>query len=383
MVARSTVYLPLAGEWGAAGQEPVSAASAGNFVFTSGVPGIDAHTGRLAPDADSQCALAFDNLLAVLDRAGAGPDSIGLLSVFVPGRDRFAWFEERWGKLFPGPFRPARKIDHVPLPEGEAVQLMAACVLGETSVPIEVPGLCIDARIPLGARMGPVLFSSAVGAQDPMSGGRPDEVPAQIDRAFANMRLFMETAGGSSAGINHVWIFLEDFEFQPRMVDRWVADFPTFGDRPARKTLPYAFGDGTAIELQFTGYLGERRKNYEIAGVDHQDPIPMGSSIGPLLQSSGLYGIDAGTGRALAGLEPQLDAALANLDALLREAGATKDGVAHLTVMLQDFADAPAISVRLAAAFPDRDRSPALKFVRFRMDGQWRVQLHATAVIAP
>jgi len=79
------------------------------------------------------------------------------------------------------------------------------------------------------------------------------------------------------------------------MVERWVKDYPNFGDRPARKTLPYDLAGETQIQVQLTGRLGAKRKNYEVPGVGHDDPIPMGSSIGPLLQSSGMFGIDPAT----------------------------------------------------------------------------------------
>ena len=88
---------------------------------------------------------------------------------------------------------------------------------------------------------------------------------------------------------------MKDFTHQPAMVERWVNDYPNFGDRPARKTVPYDLAGDTQIQVQLTGYLGARRKNYEVPGIGHEDPIPMGSSCGPLLQSSGMFGIDPAT----------------------------------------------------------------------------------------
>src|SRR6478672_2879717 len=131
------------------------------------------------------------------------------------------------------------------------------------------------------------------------------------------MKSLMQAAGGADAEINHVWVFMKDFAFQPAMVERWVRDYPKFGDRPARKTLPYDLAGDTQIQLQLTGYLGGSRINYEVPGVGHDDPIPMGSSIGPLLQSSGMFGIDPATGKRVEGLEAQLEKALRNIRGLL------------------------------------------------------------------
>ena len=150
----------------------------------------------------------------------------------------------------------------------------------------------------MGAKLGPMVFSSVIAPEDPADGKLVQGAQPQITRAFDNMKLFMKAAGGSDGQINHAWVFMKDFAFQHDMVERWVKDYPNFGDRPSRKTLPYDLAGESQIQVQLTGRLGGRRKNYEVPGVGHDDPIPMGSSIGPLLQSSGMFGIDPATGAA-------------------------------------------------------------------------------------
>ncbi len=203
----------------------------------------------------------------------------------------------------------------------------------------------------------------------------------QIDCAFENMKRFMKSAGGSDSDINHVWVFMKDFAWQPDMVKRWVKDYPNFGNRPARKTLPYDLAGETQIQVQLTGVLGGKRRNYEIPGVGHDDPIPMASSIGPLLQSSGIFGIDPATGKRVEGLQAQLDKGLRNIRALLDQTNSAAENILHLTVMLQDYADAPQVSAALRDLFPDDERAPAIKFITYRMPAHWRVQFHLTAVI--
>jgi 2-iminobutanoate/2-iminopropanoate deaminase len=378
---RKSVSLPLAKEWLQRGQEPVTATRIGNMIYTSGVPGIDRRSGQLAIGAERQFAAAFDNLTALLEAAGAGPESVGLLTVWIPDRTNRVHINKDWLSLYPGTNRPARKTNQAPLPDGLEVQLMAACVLGETRVPIEIPGLSHKDPLPMGAKLGPMVFSSVIAPEDPANGTLAKGALPQIDRAFDNMKLFMQAAGGSDAGINHAWVFMKDFAFQHDMVERWVRDYPDFGDRPARKTLPYDLAGDSQIQVQLTGRLGDSRKNYEVPGVGHDDPIPMGSSIGPLLQSSGMFGIDPATGKRVEGLEAQLDKALRNIRGLLDQAGTTPASIAHLTVMLQDYADAPRVSAALREMFPDAENAPALKFITYRMPAHWRVQFHVTAIM--
>jgi 2-iminobutanoate/2-iminopropanoate deaminase len=379
---RKSVSLPLAKEWLERGQEPVTAARIGNMIYTSGVPGIDRRSGQLASGAERQFAAAFDNLTALLEMAGAGPEAVGLVTVWIPDRTNRVHINKDWLSLYPGANRPARKTNQAPLPNGLEVQLMAACVLGETRVPVEIPGLSHKDPLPMGAKLGPMVFSSVIAPEDPANGQLAQGALPQIDRAFENMKLFMKAAGGSDAGINHAWVFMKDFAFQHDMVDRWVRDYPNFGDRPARKTLPYDLAGDSQIQVQLTGRLGASRKNYEVPGVGHDDPIPMGSSIGPLLQSSGMFGIDPATGKRVEGLEAQLDKALRNIRGLLDQAGTTPDSIAHLTVMLQDYGDAPRVSAALRELFPDPENAPALKFITYRMPAHWRVQFHVTAITA-
>jgi 2-iminobutanoate/2-iminopropanoate deaminase len=378
---RKSVSLPLAGEWVERGQEPITATRIGNMVYTSGVPGIDRRSGQLPTGAERQFAAAFDNLTAVLEAADAGPQSVGLLTVWIPDRANRAYINKDWLRLYPGTDRPARKTNQAPLPQGMEVQLMAACVLGETRVGIEIPGLSHKDPLPMGAKFGPMVFSSVIAAEDPADGKLVQGALPQIERVFDNMKLFMQAAGGSDAQINHAWVFMKDFTFQHAMVERWVRDYPKFGDRPARKTLPYDLSGDSQIQVQLTGRLGAARKNYEVPSIGHDDPIPMGSSIGPLLQSSGMFGIDPATGKRVEGLEAQLDRALGNIRGLLDQAGTTPDSIAHLTVMLQDYGDAPRISAALGELFPDPENAPALKFIAYRMPAHWRVQFHVTAIM--
>ncbi len=380
-MTRKTVYLPLAKEWLAVGQEPIAAARIGNMIFTSGVPGIDLSTGGLPRGAEKQFELAFENLVALLKLAGAGPDEIGLLTVFIPDRTNRAYINKDWLKLFPGPNRPARKTNQAPLPKGMEVQLMAAAFVGETRVPLEIPGLSHKDPLPMGARLGQVVFSSVIAPEDPKDGKLVAGPLQQIDRCFENMKLMMKAAGGDDSGINHAWVFMKDFAHQPAMVERWVKDYPTFGDRPARKTVPYDLAGDTQIQVQLTGYVGASRINYEVPGVGHDDPIPMGSSIGPLLQSSGMFGIDPATGKRVEGLEAQLDIGLRNVLSLLEQAVTRREAVGHLTVMLQDFSDAPKIAEAIDRVFPNPQRAPAVKLVNYRMPQHWRVQFHVTAIM--
>jgi 2-iminobutanoate/2-iminopropanoate deaminase len=364
------------------GQPPISAVCMGDLVFTSSVPGVDLTNGKTPSDAESQFAIAFQNLRDLLRKAGAGPDSIGLITVYTPGREGRAFINKPWLEMFPDDEnRPARKTNHAPLPNGLEVQLQAIAVLNAERQSIGVPGLKHKDPLPMGARLGSYVFSSVFAPEDPATGKPVEGALAQIKRAFDNGALFMEQAGGSEDDINHYWVFMKDFQWQPAMVEEWVRRWPTFGDRPARKTLPYELPASSEIQLQLTGVLGAQRTNFEVPGVGHHDPIPMASRVGPLFQSSGIYGVDPADGKVVEGMEPQTDMVQLITQRVLEQAGGSADDVAALTVMVQSFDDVPYFNKRLTELFPDPETAPALHFVNYGMPDKWHVQFHVTAVL--
>ena len=379
---RKVVHLDVPQSAFPVGQPSISAVCMGDLVFTSSVPGVDPVSGQIPEDPESQFANAFENLRRLLDEAGAGPESVGLISVYTPGREGRAFINKPWLAMYPNDNdRPARKTNHAPLPNGLAVQLQAIAVVNATRQPIAVPGLKHKDPLPMGARLGPYVFSSVFAPEDPATGKPVEGAIAQIKRAFDNCGLFMKEAGGSENDINHFWVFMKDFQWQPAMVEEWVRRWPTFGDRPARKTLPYELPASSEIQLQLIGVLGATRSNFEVPGIGHHDPIPMASRVGPLFQSSGIYGVDAADGQVVEGMEKQTDMVQLITQKVLEQAGGSPDDVSALTVMVQDFDNVSYFRERLLELFPDPQEGPALHFVNYRMPEKWHVQFHVTAML--
>src|SRR5262249_159829 len=129
LVKRNVFSLPLGDRLLETGQAPVSAVRMDDLVFTSGIPGVDPRTGTLPADPEAQFAFAFENMQRVLKEGGAGPDTIGLITVYTPDRSGRALIGKPWLAMYPNEDRPARKTNHAPLPNGLAVQLQAVAVL--------------------------------------------------------------------------------------------------------------------------------------------------------------------------------------------------------------------------------------------------------------
>jgi enamine deaminase RidA (YjgF/YER057c/UK114 family) len=112
---------------------PIPAASRiGNIVATGGVSGTDTSTGKIPEVAAAQCHHMFANLRTILAAAGATPEDVIRVTVWIKRPEIRAEVNKEWVEMFPDPHsRPARHTmfyDHF---AGEmVVQCEAWAVIG-------------------------------------------------------------------------------------------------------------------------------------------------------------------------------------------------------------------------------------------------------------
>jgi 2-iminobutanoate/2-iminopropanoate deaminase len=356
----------------------------GNAFFSSSISGRDLATGRLGDGAEQQFDLVFRNMKTLVEQAGLSTDDIAHVTLFIGDASGRQLINKPWLQTFPDEHnRPARKTTTYPLPEGVQVQLQALAIAQAERQPLEISGLAHRDPLPMGAKAGNLVFSSVIGGQDPKTNKQVPGSEQQMDQAFQNMRALVEQAGGTTDDIGWVWVFLRDKSDQPAMIDAWLKMFPRDGDRPARKTIMYdeLKGRETLVQLQFIAVLGAKRRNFEIPGVGHHDPIPMGASIGTRFYSSGIGGYDAKTGKQAETLERQAELAFENLRTLMTQAGGTLDSVGHLTILLRDYGAHSTVVKNILETFPDKDRRPACHEMALGLPGSNLIQLHAAGVV--
>src|SRR5207302_9561590 len=104
-----------------------------------------------------------------------------------------------------------------------------------TSIYLE--GMHHGAPIPNGAKVGNVLFSSAIFSTDPASGQPPEDPAAQAAQLFKNIRQFMEQAGGSPEDIGIMSCTVRDGKLRENLNVEWEKMFPDPNSRPARHTV--------------------------------------------------------------------------------------------------------------------------------------------------
>ena len=123
---------------------------------------------------------------------------------------------------------------------------------------IDVPGIGHKAPIPLGARVGPLLCSSAISGKDPATGGLAPTPAGQVAQAFANLRALLAAGGATLEDVARLTVTLADDSLRDEVNRHWLACFPEPADRPARHIGVQALGHGMAVQLECIAWVPPR-----------------------------------------------------------------------------------------------------------------------------
>ena len=120
---------------------------------------------------------------------------------------------------------------------------------------LEVPGVHHTAPIPMGVKIGNLLFSSAVMGEDPETNSLPPEPERQAELVFSNLRTLMINAGGTTDDIAHMTVFLKDLAYRDYVNNEWLKMFPDEDDRPARHAVQADLPRGMLIQVEIIAVL--------------------------------------------------------------------------------------------------------------------------------
>jgi 2-iminobutanoate/2-iminopropanoate deaminase len=129
MMQRRPRSLEVAGVSHAGAPIPMGA-RVGNALYSSGIPGVDPETGKVAPDAASQARFAFQHLRALLKAGGASLDDVVRMTVYVKDATAREPVNAEWIACFPNPHdRPARHTLNYDLQHGMLLQIEVVAVI--------------------------------------------------------------------------------------------------------------------------------------------------------------------------------------------------------------------------------------------------------------
>jgi len=102
---------------------------------------------------------------------------------------------------------------------------------------IHIKGMEHGAPIPNGAVVGNMVFSSAISGKDAKTGVMSPHPDEQAEAMFRNLRLFMESAGGTPDNIGTMKVYLKEEKYRDSVNKAWLKMFPDEHDRPARHAI--------------------------------------------------------------------------------------------------------------------------------------------------
>jgi 2-iminobutanoate/2-iminopropanoate deaminase len=116
---------------------------------------------------------------------------------------------------------------------------------------IEVPGVTHGSvPIPMGARVGNMIFSSGLMGKDPATDTLPSDGTSQARFVFQNLRTLLENGGATLEDVGRVTVFIKDNSIRDAINAEWLHCFPDPHDRPARHTLVYDLQGGMLVQLE-------------------------------------------------------------------------------------------------------------------------------------
>jgi enamine deaminase RidA (YjgF/YER057c/UK114 family) len=104
-------------------------------------------------------------------------------------------------------------------------------------VSIEIPGLAHGAPIPMGSKIGNIVYSSAITGRNPQTKELPSDPAQQAEVLFENVRTFMTQAGGTPDNIIRMTVHLREEKYRDAINTPWVKMFPDAHSRPARHAI--------------------------------------------------------------------------------------------------------------------------------------------------
>lgn len=249
------------------------------------------------------------------------------------------------------------------------------------SAALAAPGAAQSLPFSEAVRAGDMLYLSGQigalpGVPAPVSGG----MPAQARQTMDNIGAVLRRHGLGYGDVVRCLVLLTDMGRWAEFNEIYRSYFPP--DRmPARSAAgAAALALGAQVEVECTARFPETPPRAVAAGTA---PGPYAPAVisGGLLYVSGVIPFDAGTRRfAGAAMEAQMAQALANLDAVLKAAGASRKDVLRATLYLRSASDKPAADAAWAAYFgssapPARTTVPGLDWGREDL----RVEIDAIA----
>jgi 2-iminobutanoate/2-iminopropanoate deaminase len=124
---------------------------------------------------------------------------------------------------------------------------------------LEVAGVSHgSAPIPMGSRVGNIIYSSGIAGIDPMTSELSSDAATQARFAFQNLHSMLVDGGASFEDVVRVTVYLKDNSARDAINVEWLKAFPDPHSRPARHALIYDLQHGMLLQLEAVAVVQDR-----------------------------------------------------------------------------------------------------------------------------
>jgi enamine deaminase RidA (YjgF/YER057c/UK114 family) len=198
---------------------------------------------------------------------------------------------------------------------------------------------------------------------------------AQLDSVLERMRSIVGEAGGGLDDIARVTLFMREVKDRRTLNDVWSRWFPDPERRPPHKYIPADVPGGYAVMLDALAVLDRERKTLKIAGVEHRDPMAMGSRTGRLVCSSRLFAAEPNP-------DKQFSVLLEQARVLMAEAGGDLADLTQVTVFAPTPEAAAAMEQLCRAYWADAQSPPDLHVLVMDLGGTPTCRIEVMGVLS-
>ena len=334
----------------------------GDWLFTSRVHGIHPEDG-VPGDTRTEAVQNFENLADLLDIHGFEAFDLVQITIFGNDSTYFDIARQACERVFlAAGGDPVIHCVASPLAPKFKISAEMIAVKGGRA---EFAEIYIDTdagAAPDGARLGDLIIAPG------LDGGAGD-AEAQMRAACTKMEAFAIAAGGSLADIARVAIYMATLDDRPVLNDVWAEWYPDMDDRPPHKYAPAALAEGRLFRLMVLGLLNAERQCLVIPGMQHGDPMSMGTRTGNLIASSRIFGTHAHTGERAKDAAEATDLVFDHVTTLLSEGGADWSNLTQLTAFIGDADFRGLIEQRWQARTAGLASSPRLNVIVITLAG--------------
>ena len=120
---------------------------------------------------------------------------------------------------------------------------------------LEVEGVAHKAPIPMGVKIGGLVFSSGISGQDPATGEFPADPARQAELMFQHLRTLLAEAGTGPETVAKMTVYVADNAYREDVNREWLKMFPDEHDRPARHTFRWDLPAGMLVQCEIVAVL--------------------------------------------------------------------------------------------------------------------------------